>query len=166
MSTLIRRSFVAVAAACFALGASMANAQDHHHGHHRGGPQGMGVEGVIAHAKERLGLDSSQQVLWDNAVAATKAAREAGRAEHQRLHAAARAELAKAEPDLAALAATMDQARSAGQAVRGQVRNEWLKLYATFSPAQKQVVRDELTHRLDRFENFRAKMSERFGNRG
>lgn len=165
MSTLIRRSFVAVAAACFALGASMANAQGHH-GHHRGGPQGMEVGGVIAKVKERLALDSSQQVLWDNAMAANKAAREAGRAEHQRLHAAAREELAKAEPDLAALAATVDQSRAAGQAVRVQVRNEWLKLYGTFSPAQKQVVRDELTQRLDRMENFRAKMKERFGNRG
>jgi len=164
MSTPIRRGFVAVAAACLALGASMANAQGHH-GHHRGG-HGMDVARVIAQVKERLALDSSQLVLWDNALAATKAAREAGRAEHQRLHAAAREELAKAEPDLAALAATMDQAHAAGQVVRGQVRNEWLKLYGTFSPAQKQVVRDELNRRLDRLENFRAKMKERFGNRG
>ena len=163
MSTLVRRGFVAVAAACFALGASLATAQGPHH--HRGA-HGMDVEAVIAKVKERLALDSSQQLLWDNALAATKAAREAGRAEHQRLHAAAREELAKPEPDLAALAATMDQARAAGQVVRGQVRNEWLKLYGTFSPAQKQVVRDELTRRLDRMENMRAKMKERFGHRG
>ena len=165
MSALIRRGLVAVAAGCLAIGASMAGAQGHHHGHHRGSP-GLDVERVIAHAKERLALDSSQQLLWDNAVAAIMAAREAGQAERQRLHAAARAELAKVEPDLAALAATMDQARSAGQAVRTQVRNEWLKLYGTFSPAQKQVVRDELNRRLDRMERFGEKMKERSGNRG
>ena len=167
MSTHIRRGLVAVASGFFALGASLAGAQGHHHGgHHRGGSHGLEVTGVIAEVKERLALDSSQQVLWDSAVAATKAAREAGRAEFQRLHAAARAELAKAEPDLAALAMTMDQARSAGQAVRGQVRDEWLKLYATFSPAQKQVVRDELNRRLERMERFGEKMRERFGQRG
>lgn len=166
MSTLIRRGLVAVAAGCFAVGASLAAAQGHHHGHHRGGSHGLDVTHVIAQVKERLALDSSQQMLWDNAIAATRAAREAGRAEYQRLHAAARAELAKAEPDLAALAMTMDQARSAGQAVRGQVRNEWLKLYGTFSPEQKQVVRDELNRRLDRMERFGAKMKERFGQRG
>ena len=166
MSTLIRRGLVAVGAVCFALGASMASAQGHHHRHHGGGSQGLNVERVIAQVKERLALDSSQQVLWDNAIAATKAAREAGRAEHERLHAAARAELAKAEPDLAALALSMDQARSAGQAARSQVRDGWLKLYGTFSPAQKQVVRDELNRRLDRMEKFGAKMKERHGHHG
>ena len=166
MSTQIRRGFVAAAAACFVIAASSAHAQGPHgpRGHH--GAQGFDVERVIAQVKERLALDSSQQVLWENALSATKSAHEAGRAERERLHAAARAELAKAEPDLAALTGTMDQAQAAGQAVRRQVRGEWLKLYGTFSPAQKQVVRDELTARLDRMESFRSKMKERFGNRG
>ena len=46
------------------------------------------------------------------------------------------------------------------------VRDEWLKLYATFTPTQKQVVRDELNKRMERFENFRAKMKERFDRQG
>ena len=78
MSTHIRRGLVAVAAGFFALGASLAGAQGHHHErHHRGGAHGLEVTGVIAQVKERLALDSSQQVLWDRAVDATKAAREA-----------------------------------------------------------------------------------------
>jgi protein CpxP len=166
MSTPFRRGALAVFAACFAIAASMAQAQGPHGHHGHRGKHGMDVERIIAQVKERLALDTSQQVLWENARSATKAAREAGRAERERLHAAARAELAKAEPDLAALAAAMDQAQAAGQAVRQQVRGEWLKLYATFSAAQKQVVRDELGKRLERMETFRAKMKERFGNRG
>lgn len=167
MSTVIRRGVLAAVAAGFALAASLSLAQGHHghHGHRAGGP-GVEIERVIAQVKDRLALDSSQLVLWDGALSATRSARQAARAEHERLHAAARAELAKAEPDLAALSATIDQARSAGQAVRQQVRNDWLKLYATFSPAQKQVVRDELTRRLDRIESFREKMKERMGARG
>ena len=77
-----------------------------------------------------------------------------------------KAELAKAEPDLAAVAALADQAQANGQSLRQQVRDEWLKLYATFTPTQKQVVRDELTKRMERFEDFRAKMKERFDRQG
>ena len=162
MSTLIRRGAVAAAATCFAIVASMAHAQG---GPGHRGAHGIDVERVIAQVKERLALDSSQQQLWESALAATKSVREAARAEHERLHASARAELAKAEPDLAALAATVDEAQASTHSARRQVRGEWLKLYATFSPAQKQVVRDELTRRLDRIETFRAKMKERFDNR-
>lgn len=129
-----------------------------HRGHH-----GAHVEQVIAQVKDRLGLNTSQQVMFDNALALTKSAREAARPERERIRAAMKAELAKAEPDLAALAAVADDARSKGQALRRQVRDEWLKLYATFTPAQKQVVRDELVKRMERFEGFRAKMKERWG---
>ena len=128
-----------------------------HRGHHGG------IERVIAQVKDKLALDTSQQVLWDNAVAATKSARQAGRAEREKVHTALQAELSKAEPDLAALAAAADAAQSSGQVLRRQVRDEWLKLYATFTPAQKLVVRDQLAKRTERFERFRERMHERFG---
>ena len=164
MSAIIRRSQVAVAAALFALAGAAAYAQGPH-GHHRG-PHGAQFEQVIGEVKDRLALDTSQQVLWSNAMGSSKAARDTGRAERERVHAAVRAEITKPEPDLAAVAALMDQAQANGQAARHQVRDQWLKLYATFSPAQKLVVRDELVKRLDRLEQFRAKMKERFGRQG
>lgn len=162
MSVISRRGRIAVVAALLAVAGAAAHGQGPH-GHH--GRHGAQVEQVIAQVKDRLALDSSQQVIWDSAVASTKAARQAGRVEHERVHAAVKAELAKPEPDLAAVVALADQAQASGQARRQQVRGEWLKLYATFSPSQKQVVRDELAKRMERFERFRAKMKERFGER-
>jgi hypothetical protein len=104
--------------------------------------------------------------MWDSAVAATRQARDAGRAEMQRVHDAMQAELAKAEPDLAAMAVIADSAHAQGQALRKQVRDQWLALYATFSPAQKAVVRDALVQRMQRHEQMRERMRQRFGGQG
>lgn len=163
MSVILRRGQVAVAAAVFAAVGATAYAQAPHGNR---GPHGAQIEQVIAQVKDRLALDSSQQVMWDSAIASTKSARETGRAERERVYAAMKAELNKTEPDLAAVAALADQAQAGGQSLRQQVRGEWLKLYATFTPLQKQVVRDELTKRMERFERFRAKTKEHFGDRG
>lgn len=135
------------------------------HGGGHGGPGGMSIEGALASVKSQLNLNTSQQVMWDNAAAATKAARETGRTSMQQVHAALTAELAKAEPDLAAVAAASDAAHANGQALRKQVRDQWLGLYATFTPAQKAVVRDALKARVSRMESFRARMQERMANR-
>ena len=127
------------------------------------GQHGAHIEQVIAHVKDRLALDTSQQGMFDAAVAATRAARDTGRGEMERMREALRAELAKPEPDLGALATLADAAQANGHAVRRSVRDQWLKLYATFSPAQKAVVRDVLAQRLERHERFRERMRERFG---
>lgn len=133
-------------------------------GWHRG-PMGGGDEmfaNAIAHAKASLNLNTSQQTMFDAAVAQSKAARQQGHALMQKVHDALTAELAKAEPDLAAVAAVADDAHAQGQALRKQVRGQWLNLYATFSPDQKAVVRDLLQQRLARIETFRQKMQQRF----
>lgn len=137
-------------------------------GHHHG-PMGGGDEmfaNAIAHAKANLNLNTSQQTMFDAAVAQSKAARQQGRALMQKVHDALAAELAKAEPDLASVAAVADDARAQGQALRTQVRTQWLNLYATFSPDQKAVVRDLLQQRLARMEAFRQKMQQRFQGGG
>ena len=74
---------------------------------------------------------------------------------------AIREELAKAEPDFAAVGVASDAAQASQQAVRRQVRDQWLNLYATFSPAQKAVVRDAAAAKLAKMESFRARMKER-----
>jgi Spy/CpxP family protein refolding chaperone len=132
-------------------------------GWHRG-PAGGGdmFEQAIAHAKANLNLNTSQQQMFDATVAQAKAARQQGRALMQKVHDALAAELAKAEPDFAAVAAVADDARAQGQALRQQVRTRWLNLYATFSPEQKAVVRDMLQQRLARIDAFRQKMQQRF----
>jgi Spy/CpxP family protein refolding chaperone len=127
--------------------------------------QGLAIEQVIAALKDQLNLNTSQQVMWDNAVARTRAARGQGRASMEQVHAALNAELAKAEPDFAAVATLADQAQANNQALRKQVRDEWLRLYATFSPAQKAVVREAVKAKVARMESFRDKMRQRFESR-
>ena len=172
MKTRNARWTAVMAGALIALGSHAALAQPAgagfgpHGGHGpHGGQGGMSIEGALASVKSQLNLNTSQQVMWDNAAAATKAARETGRASMQQVHATLSAELAKAEPDLAAVAAASDAAHANAQALRKQVRDQWLGLYATFTPAQKAVVRDALQARVSRMESFRARMQERWANK-
>lgn len=161
-----RRAAVLASAFALAVGSSAAFAQPGPgFGHGRGPGPGFGpgahIEGVLAQVKTQLALNSSQQQMWDNAVAFTKQARQSGFALMQPVRAAMQAELAKPEPDLAAVAALADDAQAKGQALRKQVRDEWLKVYATFTPQQKAVVRDALAARVQRHEQ----MAERFRQR-
>lgn len=165
MSNRMARWSGLMAASLLALGAGAVVAQPGPGGHGRGPGHGIAIEQVLVQLKAQLALDTSQQVMWDTAVAHTKAAREAGRNSMQQVKAALAAELAKPEPDFAAAAAVADSVQSSQQATRKQVRDEWLRLYATFTPAQKAVVRDAVKQRLERMESFRAKMKERMQSR-
>jgi len=129
------------------------------HGPGFGGP--AAIEQVIFSLKPQLNLTTSQQTMWDSVVANAKAARTSMRTRMEQTRAAFTAELAKPEPDLAAVAAAADQAQADVMATRKQVRDQWLSLYATFTPAQKTVVRDALVAREQRMEAFRARMQER-----
>jgi Spy/CpxP family protein refolding chaperone len=73
------------------------------------------------------------------------------------------AELAKAQPDLAAVAAAADSAQAQNSTLRHQVRAAWLNLYGTFSPDQKAVVKAAIEQRLARMDQRRAKMMQRHG---
>ena len=100
--------------------------------------------------------------MWDNVVAQSKAAHEAARTNRQQIKAALTAELAKPEPDLGAIAAVADNVEQQNRTTRVAVRQQWLQLYATFSPEQKGVVKTMLQNRLAHMEAFGAKMRERF----
>src|SRR6185295_1255468 len=105
------RTAAAVAAVAVAttFGTGMALAQPHGpHGHPGAG--GVEIGQLIAHAKDKLNLNTSQQGMFDKAVADSKAARDAGRALHDKVKATLTTELAKAEPDLVAVAAAADAA--------------------------------------------------------
>lgn len=135
------------------------------HGPGHGPGQGFAIENVLASLKGQLSLDTAQQVMWDNALAQGKAARETGRANMDKVREALNAELARPDPDLAGLATVADAAQASNQALRKQVRDEWLKLYATFTPAQKVVVRDAMKARAGRMESMREKFKERMQSR-
>ena len=131
-------------------------------GGHDGGPFDAGFPHMLAKAKASLNLNTSQQSMFDNIVASGKTAHTEARANRQKLKALVQAELAKPEPDLAALAAAKDAVEQQNHALRQPVRAQWLALYATFSPEQKAVVRDLLQQRLEKAESFHERMIEKF----
>lgn len=165
--TLCKTTVVAAAALAMMLGASASLAQPAGmpHGRHGHGAPGDMIGHLIENAKAQLNLNTSQQQMFDAAVASTQAAHQTAQSLHASVKSALDAELAKNEPDLAAIAAVSDNAQAQGQALRKSVRAQWLALYATFSPEQKAVVRDTLKARISKAESFREKMKERFRGR-
>lgn len=155
-SRFASRVAVVAAAALFGAGGTAFAQPMHHHGH-----GGGDVVMSIVRLKSQLNLNTSQQAMWDNAVAAGKAARTSARANMQKVNDTLTAELAKSEPDLAAVAAAADSARNANQQLHTQVRDAWLNLYATFTPDQKTVVKNALLERQAKMEQFRQKMQAR-----
>jgi Spy/CpxP family protein refolding chaperone len=154
-----RVAAVAAVALIGITGVAAAQPQHGHRGHHGGGDVVMS----IAALKGQLNLNTSQQAMWDNAVATGKAARDDARVNRQKVHDALTAELTKAEPDLAAVATAADATRNANATVHRQVRDAWLNLYGTFTPEQKAVVKNALQEKMARMEQFREKMRQRHG---
>ncbi len=115
---------------------------------------------MLQRIQAKLNLNTSQQQQFDAAVAQSKAAHQAMRANFQQLKTATQAELAKAAPDLAALATLSDQVQQQNIPTRQQARAAWLALYATFSAEQKATVRDAITARMARMEAFRQHMHD------
>ena len=116
---------------------------------------------VLQRIQAKLNLNTSQQQQWDAALAQSKAAHQAIRANFQQLKTATQAELAKADPDLAALATLSDQLQQQNIAQRQQARAGWLALYATFSADQKTTVKNAISARIARIEAYRERMNNR-----
>jgi G:T/U-mismatch repair DNA glycosylase len=155
-----------MAAALLALGAHTAFAGPGGGPGHGGPGAGFALESVLASLKAQLNLTSAQLAMWDAAAAAATSARGTGRANMEKVHEALTAELARAEPDLAGVATIADAAQAANQTLRRQVRDQWLALYATFTPAQKALVRDAAKARVERMQAMREKYRERMQSRG
>jgi hypothetical protein len=115
---------------------------------------------MLQRMQAKLNLNTSQQQQWDAAVAQSKAAHQAMRANFQQLKTATQAELAKSDPDLASLATVSDQVQQQNIAQRKQARVGWLALYATFSADQKATVRDAINARIARMQAFRQQHTQ------
>ena len=116
---------------------------------------------VLQKIQAKLNLNASQQQQWDTAVAQSKTAHDAIRANFQQLKAATQTELAKSDPDLAALASLSDQLQQQNIAQRKQARAAWLALYGTFSADQKTTVKDAINARMAGMDAFRQRMQKR-----
>jgi len=156
---------VAAVAMAMAFGSGAAQAQP------LGGPQGPGGHGgpggadamigrLIAEARAELKLNTMQQEMFDRAVANSKVAHEKARGRQSTVRDTLQAELAKPEPNLAAVAAAADAAMEEGRMARKAIRDEWLAFYEMLGPEQKAVVRDRLQKRMSEGESFRQKMRE------
>ena len=151
-----RKLYALIFAVGFAGVALQAWAQAPGHGHGMHDPLA-----VLQRIQAKLNLNTSQQQQWDSAVAQSKTAHEAMRGNFQQLKAATQVELAKADPDLAALASLSDQVQQQNIAQRKQARTAWLALYGTFSAEQKATVRDAINARMARMDAFRQRMHDR-----
>ena len=98
-----------------------------------GGPATPGamVEQVIEGLRDKLSLDSAQRAMFDSAHAQTIAARDRMHASRTDIRSKVQAELAKPEPDLAAVSAILETAEEQGRSLRHQARDQWLKVYAS-----------------------------------
>ncbi len=166
------RNLLAASAAALALAlvAAPASAQPGHHGGPMGGPMG-GPFGdhlgqVIESAQAQLNLNSSQQQMFTSNVAQAKAAFAGARSQMQGVHDVLAAELAKPEPNLAAVAAAGDAAQQQMLTVRHQVRDSWLALYATFTPEQKAVVKGIIQEHLAKMDSIQQRMMQRHSSGG
>jgi Spy/CpxP family protein refolding chaperone len=106
---------------------------------HEGNPLAM-----LGKIKSQLNLNTSQQQQWDAVIAQSKAAHEAARANFAQVRSALQTELAKSEPDFAAVAVLADSVRQQNSVLQGQTRDAWLALYANFTPEQKTMARDAI----------------------
>ena len=154
---------VALMAAALALaaGGNVAFAQDtggappvaKAHMHHRGGDP---LVYAMMHLKAQLALNTSQQGQWDSAVAQGKAARAQGWTLRKGVKASYDAELAKDQPDFAAVATLADTSRAQGAQLAKSVRDAWLSVYANLSPTQKAMVRDALRDHAAQMQEMRT----------
>ena len=130
------------------------------HGPGPGHPGGMEIEQILGAVKGQLNLNTSQQLAWDNAVTETRRVHTIGRTNMQKVRDAMTTELAKDEPNLAAVAAVADSVHADNQALRQGARKQWLQVYAILMPEQKLIVRDAFKSQVARMETMGARMRE------
>jgi Spy/CpxP family protein refolding chaperone len=118
---------------------------------HEGSPLAM-----LGRLQVQLNLNTSQQLQWDNVMAQGESARAAAQANFEQVNTALQSELAKSEPDFAAVAAVAEGVQQQNAALHRQTRDAWLALYATFSPEQKALARDAIKAGIENMQARRA----------
>ncbi len=132
-----------------------------------GGPHGPGgadamIGHLIAHARAELKLNTMQQEMFDKAVANSKLAREKARALQAKVRDTLQAELAKPEPNLAAVAAAADAAMDEGRAgAEGGPRRMAGALRHNSAPSRRRSCATCCRRESAQGESFRQRMRER-----
>jgi Spy/CpxP family protein refolding chaperone len=110
---------------------------------------------------DKLNLSETQEKTWQALSQEGRTMREALRKEHVETKSLLKQELDKGEPDFAAAAAQADKLADERSGKMRRMRDEWIKFYATLTPAQKTIVRDEMKARLSMAEKRWDRMMQR-----
>ncbi len=100
--------------------------------------------------KVKLNLNATQEAQFNVARDATKSAMEAGRAARMSARDSAKAELQKADPDLAGLLVARENLKEANAPQRKAALNEWAKFLGLLTTEQKSIVKSQLLARAQR----------------
>ncbi len=117
---------------------------------------GLGVIApVSAEVYQKLHLNLNQQAMWQQIQFAAEDNRQLLRARLSQVREVLDEELGKPEPDLEVVVAQAQPAVDSLIAAMRANRDRRLALYASMSPEQKAVVRDDIKERLARFDRLR-----------
>lgn len=133
--------------------AAPVQAHDRVHGHHW-------QEHAAKHwekLKADLKLNPAQDFAWQQIADKRAALHEEHRNNRMQLKEAMKNELAKPEPDFARIVQQKQQVEEKNMNARNELRDLQLKLYSSFNPEQKAVIRDVIKARMERMEQRRDK---------
>lgn len=129
------------------------------------GPDGAHFMNRLGKVHDQLKLNPQQEAAWKQAEEKSSETMKQMRDSHGKTREAMKQELAKSEPDFAAVARLADKSQESGFKARREARDLWLKLYAELSPEQKIVARDFVRERLARADSMRDKFKRRAAER-
>ncbi len=108
----------------------------------------------------RLRLDHAQKAQFDHAVAATRRALMAVAFSVLEVKEDVLVELAKARPDLEALARAQEAAIERNRPLFREARREWARLYAMLDPEQVRIARRFVEEKMARLEGLGREIRE------
>lgn len=131
-------------------------------------PPGMPELGLpfgnhFAAMKAKLNLNATQDAQYTVAMQSTIKANEAARKARVAATAAAKAELAKADPDFARLLNLRDETQAATASERKAAISEWVKFTQVLTTEQKAMIKSQLLDRVSRADEMREKFRQRHG---
>ena len=131
-------------------------------------PPGMPELGLpfgnhFAAMKAKLNLNATQDAQYTVAMQSSIKANEAARKARVAAAAAAKAELAKPDPDFARLLNLRDETQAATASERKAAISVWVKFTEVLTTEQKAMIKGQLLDRVSRADEMREKFRQRHG---
>ena len=126
-------------------------------------PIGLPYGNYFAAMKARLNMTPAQDAQYTVALTATVKANDAARKARTAAAEAAKAELAKAEPNFERLLNMREEFAELSANERKAAVSEWVRFTQMLNAEQKALVKSQLLDRVSRAENLREKFRQRHG---